>query len=149
MSVFRLMIAGRHGFVCGALLLALLASSGLARAADSFPFDQTLMLDIKPMPPVKRVPILIVEQNGDATIGLWCKTVRGRVDLTDTTMHIESNPLPEVLPQYMANGQCTDERMKADQDTLDALKQVTSWRRQGRVIVLNGATPLKFRPSDN
>jgi heat shock protein HslJ len=64
-------------------------------------------------------------------------------------MHIESNPLPEVLPQYMASGQCTDERMKADQDTLDALKQVTAWRRNGRMIVLEGATAMKFRPSDN
>jgi hypothetical protein len=128
---------------------ALLAGTGVAHAADSFPFDQTLMLEIMPMPPVKRVPILIVEQNGDATIGLWCKTVRGRVDVTDTAMHIDSNPLPEVLPQYLASGQCTDERMKADQDTLDALKQVTGWRRKGGMIVLEGATAMKLRPSDN
>ncbi len=144
MVPFRL-TASRYGFACGLLLLL----SGSVIAADSFPFDQTLMLEIKPMPPVKRVPILIVEQNGDATIGLWCKTVRGRVDVADAVMHIDSNPLPEVLPQYMASGQCTDERMKADQDTLDALKQVTAWRRKGRMIVLEGATAMTFRPSDN
>ncbi len=144
MVLFRL-TASRWGFACGVLLLL----SGSAIAVDSFPFDQTLVLEEKPMPPVKRMPILIVGQNGDATIGLWCKTVRGRVDVTDAAMHIESNPLPEVLPQYMASGQCTDERMKADQDTLDALKQVTAWRRKGRMIVLEGVTAMKFRPSDN
>ena len=107
------------------------------------------MLDVKPMPPVKRVPILTVEQNGEATIGLWCKTVRARAELTDGAMRIEPAPLPDELPQYMVDGQCTDERMKADQDTLAALAQVTSWRRQGGAIVLTGAAPLKFRPSSN
>ncbi|HXX25733.1 MAG TPA: hypothetical protein VEJ40_03650 [Pseudolabrys sp.] len=143
MISFRL-TASRYGFAFSVLLLF-----GSAVAADSFPFDQTLVLEDKPMPPVKRMPLLIVEPNGDATIGLWCKTVRGRVDVTDSEIHIESNPLPEVLPQYMASGQCTDERMKADQDTLDALKQVTGWRRKGNAIVLNGAQAMKFRPSDN
>ena len=148
MSAFRL-TAGRPGFVCGALVLALLAGCSLVRAADRFPFDQTLMLDVKPMPPVKRVPILTVTQTGDATIGLWCKTVRGRVELTDNAMRIEPGPLPDDLPQYMVDGQCTDERMKADQDTLSALAQVTGWRRQGGAVVLTGATQLKFRPSSN
>jgi hypothetical protein len=148
MSVFRL-IAGRPCFVCGVLALGLLAGSSLVRAADRFPFDQTLMLDVKPMPPVKRVPILTVEQNGEATIGLWCKTVRARAELADGALRIESGPLPDELPQYMVDGQCTDERMKADADTLAALTQVTSWHRQGSAVVLVGATPLKFRPSSN
>jgi heat shock protein HslJ len=148
MVVFRL-IAGKLGFVCGAVILALLAGSGLARATDTFPFDQTLMLDVKPMPPVKRVPILTVESNGNATIGLWCKTVRGRVELDGDTIKIEAEPLPDGLPQYMADGQCSDQRMAADQDTLSALAQVTGWRRQGGAVVLIGVTQLKFRPSSN
>jgi hypothetical protein len=49
----------------------------------------------------------------------------------------------------MSDGQCTPERMQADADTLAALAQVTAWRRQGRLIVLLGPTPLKFRPSDH
>lgn len=107
------------------------------------------MLDVKPMPPVKRVPILTVSQDGEATIGLWCKTVRARAELADGALRIEPGPLPDELPQYMVDGQCTDERIKADRDTLDALGQVTGWRRQGDAIVLTGATPLKFRPSSN
>jgi hypothetical protein len=150
MSVFRFrLIAGRSCFACGVLALGLLAGASVLRAADQFPFDQTLMLDVKPMPPVKRVPILTVDQNGEATIGLWCKTVRARAALTDSAMRIEPGPLPDDLPQYVVDGQCTDERMKADQDTLDALTQVTGWRRQGGAIVLTGAAPLKFRPSSN
>ncbi len=137
--------ASRYGFACAVLLLL----SGATTAADSFPFEQTLMLEGRPMPPVKRMPILVVEPNGDATIGLWCKTVRGRVVVTDSGIHIEPGPLPEELPQYMASGQCTDERMKADQDMLDALMQVTGWQRKGGVIVLNGVQPMKFRPSGN
>ena len=148
MSVFRL-IAGRSGFVRGALALGLLASSAFVRASDSFPFDQTLMLDVRPMPPVKRVPILTVEPDGNATIGLWCKTVRGRVELTGDAIKIEAESLPDTLPQYMVDGQCTDERMVADQDTLSALAQVTGWRRQGGTVVLTGVTQLKFRLSSN
>ena len=148
MSVFRL-TAGRASFVCGALVLALLAASSPVRAAESFPFDRTLMLDVKPMPQVKRVPILTVAQNGEATIGLWCKTVRGRVELSGAAIKIEAEPLPDSLPQYMVEGQCSDQRMAADQDTLAALTQATGWRRQGGAVVLTGASPLKFRPSDN
>jgi hypothetical protein len=148
MSVFRL-IAGRPCFACGVLALGLLAGPSLGRAADGFPFDQTLMLDVKPMPPVKRVPILTVTPDGEATIGLWCKTVRARAELADGAMRIEPGPLPDDLPQYMVDGQCTDERMKADVETLAALAEVTDWRRQGGAIVLTDATPLKFRPSSN
>ena len=148
MVVFRL-IAGRPGIVCSAFVLALFAGSSIVRAADLFPFDQTLMLDAKPMPPVKRVPILTVEPNGNATIGLWCKTVRGRVELSGDTIKIEAEPLPDNLPQYMVDGQCNDQRMAADQDTLAALAQVTGWRRQGSAVVLTGVTQLKFRPSSN
>src|SRR5579872_5052759 len=133
MLVFRL-IAGRRGFVCAAVILMLLVSSSLVRAADQFPFDQTLVLDVKPMLPVKRVPILTVEQNGNATIGLWCKTVRGRVELSGDTIKIEAEPLPDGPPQYMVDGQCSDQRLAADRDMLDALAQVTGWRRQGGAV---------------
>ena len=147
---FARLIAGRCLIVCGvaaALLLALGAGPG--RAADPFPFDQELLLDVTPMPPVKRVPILSVSQSGNATIDLWCKTVAGRVTFADSDIHIEAGPLPDALPQYMSDGQCTPERMQADADMLAALAQVTAWRRQGRLIVLVGPTPLKFRPSDH
>ena len=147
MRAFRL-IAGRPVLVlCGAVAL-LLAGSGL-RAAETFPYDRPLVLDVKPMPPVKRVPILTVEPGGKATIGLWCKTVLGRAELSGDAIKIEAGPLPDEMPQYMAAGQCTDDRVKADEDMLAALTQVTTWRRQGGMVVLTGATAMKFRPSSN
>ena len=148
MTVLRLS-AGWHAVVCSALALVLLGLGGPVRAAEPFPFDQILMLDAAPMRPVKRVPVLTVSRNGEATIGLWCKTVQGRVEFSQSAIRIEPGPLPEALPQYMVDGQCSDTRMQADQDTLAALAQVTTWRRRGGEIVLLGPTSFKFRPSDN
>jgi hypothetical protein len=49
----------------------------------------------------------------------------------------------------MVDGQCSDARMQADQETLAALSQVTGWQRQGQAVLLLGPRALKFRPSDN
>ena len=149
MSFVRLLV-GPGPIVCSvAAGLMLVLGAGFAGAADPFPFDRELLLDAVPMRPVKRVPILNVAQSGHATIGLWCKTVAGHVTFADKEIRIESGPLPDALPQYMSEGQCTPERMQADADTLAALTQVTAWERRGQLIVLLGPTTLKFRPSDH
>lgn len=146
MSFIRL-IAGRHIFACG--IFAALLLPGAAVAADEFPFDQQLILDAAPMRPGKRMPMLSVAPNGDATIGLWCKSVSARVELSDATIRIEPGPLPDALPEMMGNGQCTPERIQADQDLLGLLSQVTSWQERDGAIVLAGQTTLKFRPASN
>jgi hypothetical protein len=46
-------------------------------------------------------------------------------------------------------GQCTPERIQADEEFLATLTQMTGWRRAGDGIVLEGATTLKFRASDH
>ena len=46
-------------------------------------------------------------------------------------------------------GQCTPERMQADEEILAALVQVTGWRREGEGVVLEGSRELKFRASDH
>jgi heat shock protein HslJ len=150
MMTFIRLIARSPIIACGALafgLLLLIPNSGWT--ADAFPFDQELLLDAKPMRPGKRIPTLNVEPNGNARIDLWCKTVAGHVELSDAGIKIESEPLLEALPDMMGNGQCSPERMQADQDLLAALTQVTGWQTQGGAIVLNGPTTLKFRPSDH
>ena len=148
MNLLRL-IAGRHAVVFGVLAVTLFGLAAVGRAAQQFPFDQILMLDVAPMLPVKRVPILTVAPDGAATIGLWCKTVRARIELTDSAIRIEPGPLPDALPLYMVDGQCSDARKQADQDTLAALAQVTEWRRQGRALMLLGPQAFKFLPGDN
>ena len=139
--------AGRQIFAGAAL--AVILSSGLATAADQFPFDQELLLDAAPMRPVKRMPILTVEPNGNAKIDLWCRTVPARVEISDATIKIEAGPLPEDLPAMQGAGQCTPERMQADEEMLAALVQVTGWRCEGEGVVLEGSRELKFRASDH
>lgn len=133
------------------LIAVVLASGagGAGHAADRFPFDRDLLLDVAPMRPAKRVPILNVAADGAATIDLWCKTVRGFVQLGDDAIRIESGPLPEAMPQFMAAGQCTPARIQADYDMLAALAQVTTWRRAGNAVVLSGSATLRFRLSDH
>ena len=131
------------------VLLALLAFlfSGTAAPADQFPFDQELLLDAAPMRPGKRMPILVVEANGHANIDLWCKTASARVDISGSIIKIEPDTLPEGMPEMLSAGQCTPERIKADEKLLADLAQVTAWQLENGGIVLVGPTPLKFRPS--
>jgi hypothetical protein len=122
-------------------------SSGIA--AEPFPFDQELLLDAAPMRPAKRMPLLTVESNGNARIDLWCRTVPARIEMSDTAMKIEAGRLPEGQPEMMSAGQCTPERMQADEELLAVLSQVSGWRRDGEGIVLEGPKTLKFRVSDH
>jgi hypothetical protein len=143
------LIAGRPAVAICVLAAGLFAVVGAGRAAEPFPFDQVLLLDVQPMRPVKRVPVLMVAPNGAATIDLWCQTVKARVELSDTAIRIEPGPLPDGLPQYMSDGQCTPERMQADADTLAALAQMTGWRARGDAVVLSGPKTFRFHLSTN
>lgn len=146
---FTLQSAGRFRFACGVIATGLLLISGPVSSADPFPFDQELLLEAAPMRPAKRIPILTVAANGNATIDLWCKTVNARVELADATIKIEPGPLPEALPAMMGAGQCTPQRLRADEDMLATLAQVTEWRKQGTALVLVGPKTLKFRAATN
>ena len=135
-----------HG---GLAAILLLLTCGTGVPAEPFPFDQELLLDAAPMRPGKRMPVLAVEPNGNGRIDLWCRTVLARVEISDATIKIEPGPLPEGLPEMMSAGQCTPERMQADDELLGALIQVIDWRLQGDGIVLEGPKILRFRPSDH
>ena len=149
MPLIRL-IAGRRIIASAAAAVGLMVEAAhISLAAEPFPFDQDLMLDAAPMRPAKRMPTLHVAPNGDATVGLWCKTVTARVEVSDAGVKIEPGPLPEALPEMMGNGQCSAQRMQADQDMLAALAQVTEWRSQGSALVLTGPKTFKFRPATN
>ena len=122
---------------------------GAGAPAEPFPFDQEFLLDAPPMRPGKRMPLLTVEPNGNAKIDLWCRTVSARIEISDTAMKIETGALPEGQPEMMSAGQCTPERMQADEELLAVLSQVSSWRRDGEGIVLEGPKTLRFRVSDH
>ena len=130
-----------------AILLVLMCGAGAP--AEPFPFDQELLLDAAPLRPGKRMPVLTVEPNGNARIDLWCRTVSAQIEISDTAMKIDAGPLPEGLPEMMSAGQCTPERVQADEELLAALTQITGWQPEGEGVVLEGPKTLKFRPSDH
>lgn len=154
MNCHRLKPGRRIGatFCLLALPLIVAGFGRVARAAPEFPFDREMLLDVAPMRPVKRVPIITVLADGRATIDLWCRTVAARVQIADNTVKIETAPLPEALPQYMSSGQCSEARIQADNDMLAALAQVTEWQTKGDGIVLSGPDlpkPMRFRASSH
>lgn len=144
---FRL-TAGRFGVLSFAAA-ALFATAALASAVEGFPFDQELLLDASPMGRGKRMPMLTIAPNGNATIDLWCKSVAGRVEINDEGIVIQAEPLPEVLPAMQSRDQCTPQRIQADGDLLEAITQSTAWRKEGSGLVLLGPKTLKFRLSDH
>jgi heat shock protein HslJ len=149
MGVFHL-IAGRYLVACAAFASGLLLISGSVRSAEPFPFDRELLLDAAPMRPGKRMPSLTVAANGDAIIDLWCKSVNAHVELyDDEAIKIEPGPLPDALPATMGRDQCTPQRMRADEDMLAVLAQMTAWRQQGGALVLVGPKTLTFRAATN
>jgi heat shock protein HslJ len=133
--------------IAAAMLALLVPAAGIASGA--FPFDQEMLLDAPRVGRVKRMPMLIVEPNGNATIQLWCKDMSGHVEVSDGTIHIEAGPLPDAFPAMMIDGQCTPERMQADADMLAVLVQMRTWQHTGDRLVLSGATTLRFLASNH
>ena len=128
--------------VCVILVLLLLAVFvSLARAGDPFPFGTTLMLDAAPMRGSKRIPMLEIAENGAASIDLWCASARAQAVVADNSISIS--------PGDLQNAQCEPDRQSRDAELLAALAQVTNWRRNGEVVELLGATPLRFRLMTN
>jgi heat shock protein HslJ len=125
-----------------AVSTALPASTALtvrpAQASEPFPFGTELMLDTAPMRGSKRVPTIEIDDNGAASIDLWCASVKAQATVADAAITI--------VPGAAAPAQCDPDRQARDADLLAALTQVTGWRwRGGETIELTGATPLRFR----
>ncbi|HLN38409.1 MAG TPA: META domain-containing protein [Xanthobacteraceae bacterium] len=128
--------------LCVLIAVLLLGPLGLARAADSaFPFGTELMLDVEPLYGSKRIPMLQIEDDGTASIDLWCASVHASATVGENSITIVAEPADP--------GQCTAERQSGDQTLLAALSQVTNWRRDGDVIELIGPTTLRFRAMTN
>jgi len=125
-----------------ALGTAATATFASAVAAQSeFPFGAELMLDVKPMKGSKRVPMLDIDGRGLAEIDLWCNSVKGQLVVAGDTITI-------ITGEKTART-CPPERAQADDDVLAALSEVTSWRRDGDVLVLIGTKTMRFRLQTN
>jgi hypothetical protein len=128
-----------------AFLAASTALPALARAGEPFPFGSELMLDAAPMRGSKRVPIIEIQDNGAASIDLWCVSLKAQATVGDGVITIVPGDTGQpTQPTYFT--QCDSDRQARDADLLAALTQVTGWRwRSGEIIELTGATPLRFR----
>jgi heat shock protein HslJ len=125
------------------LVVAIFASSPLAALAaeTAFPFGRELMLDGKPMRGTKRLPSLSIEQDGTAAIDLWCGSLRGRADVGNGTIVI--------TPGERDNAQCDPDHIAGDDDLLDMLVHMTSWRRRGDTVEFSGPATLRFHLMTN
>jgi hypothetical protein len=125
------------------LLCGIIASAILPAAASeaSFPFGSALVLDAAPVPGSKRVPMIEIEDNGAASIYLWCASVQGDASVADNAITI--------VPKQAMPSQCPADSVSRDANLLVALSQVTGWSRHGDVVEFTGATPLRFRLMTN
>lgn len=113
----------------------------LASAAETFPFDEELLLDAKPMRGSKRVPMLDIRAGGAVLIDLWCNSVQGQLVVAADTITVLTGPKTDRT--------CTPERLRGDEEVLSALEQVTTWRREGEDVVLVGPQSLRFHRATN
>ncbi len=123
-------------------LMAVFSAAASASAAErSFPFDSELLLDVRPMKGSKRVPVIGVGPKGEAAIELWCNSVEAHIVVVED--------LISVMTGNKTERQCDAARMRGDEDLLAALRQATSWTREGDVVTLRGAKTLRFRRPTN
>jgi len=135
------MLRLRRRSICSVVLFA--ASLTCVNAGDSFPFGSELMLDTAPLHGSKRVPMIEIEEDGSASIDLWCVSLRAQATVGDGAIAIV--PTPSAAPPPS----CEPDRQARDVDLLTALAQVTTWRRSGEIVELSGPTPLRFRQMTN
>ncbi len=130
----------RHLFVIVLALLAGAVHEAMASSQD-FPFDHELRFDANPVRGSKRVPGLQITRTGAAEIDLWCASGKGHAVIIENQITI--------VPISMQDNQCPADRLAMDEDLLNNLTAVTSWRWDGPLLVLVGPRPLRFRPNTN
>src|SRR5262245_48866774 len=109
--------------------------------ADEFPFERELMLEAKPLPGSKRVPMLEILREGRAMIDLWCKSGDGRVEVAGETI--------KITIEAMKVETCTPERTERDEPLAGALAAITQWRMEEDVLVLIVPTELVYTLSSH
>lgn len=139
---------------CACWLALTVASAALwpAVAAGGFPFGSELILDAAPMQGSKRIPMLEIEDDGAASIDLWCTSLQARATVGDNSITIVPGQAASLIPGQPAGdaqAQCDPDRQASDATLLSELAQVTAWRRSGDVVELSGPTTLRYRLMTN
>ena len=107
--------------------------------AQNFPYDQEMLLEVKPLPGSRRVPMIEVHPDGKASVDLWCHSAVAQFTITGGDVKIEfvsANP-----------ENCTPERIELDQAMAKAMVEITQWRRNNDIVEFVGPTTYRFRLS--
>lgn len=123
-----------------------------ARAGEPFPFGSELILDASPSHGSKRIPMLEIEDDGSASIDLWCTSLHGQATVNDDSITIVPGAPMSLVPGQSADvsaAQCDPDRQADDAALISTLAQVTRWRRNGDVVELTGPTTLRYRLMTN
>jgi heat shock protein HslJ len=112
-----------------------------ASAQSDFPFGREFMLDAPPIKGSKRIPSIDIDEKGIADITLWCNSVKGQLVVAGDTITIITGPKGDQT--------CSPERMQGDDDLINALNAVTTWKVEGDTLVLVGTRTLRFRTQSN
>ena len=115
-----------------------LAAAAPARA-QSFPYDQEMLLETKPLPGSRRVPMMEVHPDGKASVDMWCHSAVAQITITGNEVKIE---FVSAKPEN-----CTPERIELDQAMAKALLEITQWRRKNDIVEFVGPTTFRFRIS--
>ena len=110
-------------------------------AERGFPYNSELIMDAKPMRGSKRVPMLVIGAKGEAKIEGWCNNVEAQLVVAADTLTI--------LTGAWSEQQCPADRMRADEELMAMLMEITHWRRDGDVLTLRGTKTLRFRSLTN
>ena len=125
-----------------ALAVCVLGGVIAADAAErGFPYNSELIMDAKQMRGSKRVPMLVIGAKGETKIEGWCNNVEAQMVVAADTVTI--------LTGASTEQQCPADRMRADEELMAVLMEITHWRRDGDVLTLRGTKTLRFRTMTN
>src|SRR5690242_20419048 len=75
--------------------------------AQSFPYDQEMLLETKPLPGSRRVPMMEIHPDGRASVDLWCHSAQAEITVTGSEVKFN---FVSATPEN-----CTPERIELDQ----------------------------------
>jgi heat shock protein HslJ len=124
----------------GLCVVLVMATQAVAQR-NEFPFDGELILDVRPMAGSKRIPNMDIASDGRIALEMWCNRVDGQVVVAGDTITVVTGQ-PTVRT-------CPPERERRDAELLEALNNVTAWKRDGDFVRLIGPRTLVFRLPTN
>ncbi|MBR0829044.1 META domain-containing protein [Bradyrhizobium manausense] len=125
--------------ICAVATVVLM--SGIAQAADGFPFGTEMTLEALPQPGSKRVPNIEIGDNGEVVLELWCKAAKGQFSIAGNTVIF--------VPGQVQDRSCPPAKAQADDELVAVLAEAATWKRQGEIVTFIGAKQLRFRINGN